>query len=296
MKLLLTGAWRDAQKHASLLSDMGHEIIFLQYEADPLPCDPREVEGVVCNSLFLHHDIRLFEKLRYIRLTSAGFDRVDTDYIASRGIELYNARGVYSIPMAEHAVAAVLNLYRHFASFVRRQEVRCWQKDRSLSELYGKTVCILGCGSVGTECAKRFAAFGCRVVGLDLVTQPKPSFETIYPISETEKAIAAADVVILTLPLTEQTEGMVDKAFLDTLKDGCVLVNIARGKLVDSAALIEELKKRRISAALDVFDEEPLPSDSPLWGMENVLITPHNSFVSDAVGDRLSRLIIEGLK
>lgn len=295
MRLLLTGAWRSAEKYILLLRRSGHEVVFMQNESDTLPCSPEWAEGVICNGLFLYHSIRAFEQLRYIQLTSAGFDRVDMEYIKTRGITIHNARGVYSIPMAEHAVAAVLNLYRSFPRFVKNQERHLWKKERSLQELYGSTVCVIGCGSVGEECAKRFSAFGCRITGIDLVTSPKAYFDVIYPIAQMREAISAADVVILTLPLTKQTVGMVNGAFLAALKDGCVLVNIARGKLIDSSALIAELRDRRIYAALDVFEEEPLSSESSLWRQDNVLITPHNSFVGSGTEERLNSLIMENL-
>lgn len=296
MNLLLTGAWREAEGYIPLLESRGHHVMFLKNESDDPPCDVKWIEGAVCNGLFLHHPIRAFENLRYIQLTSAGFDRVNMEYIKNHKITIHNARGVYSIPMAEHAVAAVLNIYRNFPGFVKNQERHMWQKDRSLRELYGSTVCVIGCGSVGVECAKRFSALGCRVTGLDIVETAKPYFGKIYPIDDMKKVISEADVVILTLPLTEATEGMVDTAFLKALKDGCTLVNIARGRIADNSAVIAELKTQRIYAALDVFEDEPLPYDSPLWKMKNVLITPHNSFVSDAVGDRLSRLIMDNLQ
>jgi len=108
MRLLVTGAWSDAQAHLPQLQAMGHETVFLQQEGDALPCEPQWVEGVICNGLFLHHPIAQFSNLRYIQLTSAGFDRVPMAYIRQKGIEIHNAAGVYSAPMAEFAVSGVL--------------------------------------------------------------------------------------------------------------------------------------------------------------------------------------------
>ena len=99
MHLLLTGAWNEAEAHIPQLQKLGHEIVFLQQEADPLPCDPAWVEGTICNGLFLHHSIEVFPNLRFIQLTSVGFDRVPLDYVREKGIEIHNARGVYSVPM-----------------------------------------------------------------------------------------------------------------------------------------------------------------------------------------------------
>ena len=142
MRLLVTGAWKCTQEQLNNLEQLGHEIIFLQNEKDELPCSYEEVEGVICNGLFLYHAIENFTSLRYIQLTSAGFDRVPMDYVQAQGIEIHNARGVYSIPMAEFAISGVLQLYKQAKFFYRNQKNGIWEKHRGLLELYGKTVCI----------------------------------------------------------------------------------------------------------------------------------------------------------
>lgn len=296
MKLLITGAWHNAEQYIALLKRYGHEIAFLQYETEELPCAPEWAEGVICNGLFMRRDVREFRSLRYVQLTSAGYDRVPATYFRENGIMLYNARGVYSIPMAEYAVTAVLNIYRNSRRFFEYQQQRRWEKLRTLRELSGSRVCILGCGSVGTECAKRFSALDCKVVGVDIQCPESDCFDRIYHTDDMHQAISGADAVILTLPLTAQTEGLADERFFAQLKSGCVLVNIARGRIIRTDALIAALKERELYAVLDVFEEEPLDPDSPLWEMENVMITPHNSFVSDKTADRLSALILKNLE
>ena len=162
MNLLITGAWAEAEANLPVLEAMGHSVAFLRQESDPLPCDPGWVEGAVCNGLFLSHPIGAFSALRWLQLTSAGTDRVDLDYVNRKGIVLHNARGVYSLPMAEFALCGVLQLYKQAAFFRDNQRAHRWQKHRGLRELAGSTVLILGCGSVGTACAERFAALGYR--------------------------------------------------------------------------------------------------------------------------------------
>lgn len=296
MKLLITGAWHDAKEHLALLRSEGHEIAFLQQEKDALPVDPAWVEGVICNGLFLHHPIEAFSNLRYIQLTSAGFDRVPMDAVKARGIAIHNARGVYSVPMAEHAVWGVLSLYHRASFFWKNQTEARWEKHRGLAELAGKTVCILGTGSVGTECAKRFRAFACRVVGVNRTVRENAAFDEVLPMDRLEEALSVSDVVVLTLPLTDATRGLMNAGRLEKTKHGAVLVNIARGALVEEDALIDALKNRLGGAVLDVFDPEPLASDSPLWAMENVIVTPHNSFVSDGNAARLNHVILRNLK
>ncbi|MBQ6272829.1 MAG: hydroxyacid dehydrogenase [Oscillospiraceae bacterium] len=294
MRLLITGAWQNARDFFPEL-EKRHEILFLQQERDPLPCDPSWVEGVVCNGLFLYHPIESFPNLRYIQLTSAGFDRVPMSYVQAQGIEVHNARGVYSVPMAEFAVAGVLQLYKQSRFFFENQKRHKWEKHRGLLELCGKTVLILGCGNVGTECARRFAAFGCRVLGVNRTVRENPAFASIAPLSALDEHLPEADVVILTLGLDNSTFHILDAARLGRMKPGAVLVNLARGALVDTAAL-EAALPRLGGAVLDVFEEEPLPASSPLWDAENVILTPHNSFVGDGNGERLWQVILPNLK
>lgn len=294
MNLLITGAWQQAKEYIPLIESKGHQVRFLQYEKDELPCEYEWVEGIIGNGIFLSHPIERFSNLRYIQLTSAGFDRVPMDYVQTHGIEIHNARGVYSIPMAEFAVAGVLTLYKQMRFFAESQKQHRWEKHRGLQELSGKTVLIVGCGSVGTECTKRFQAFGCRVMGVDLFPRVDSHYVQMVGLSELDKQLPDADVVVLTLPLTEETKHLMNAGRLKLLKASAVLVNIARGGIIDTESLIESLPNIG-GAILDVFEEEPLSEDSPLWNMENVVVTPHNSFVGDQNQDRLSYVILKCL-
>lgn len=297
MNILITGAWQDAEKNINTLENMGHKVVFLQYEKDKLPCDYEWVEGVICNGLFLHHSIEKFINLKYIQLTSAGYDRVPMEYVKQHNININNARGVYSIPMAEFAIAGVLQIYKHMNSFVENQKASLWNKERNLQELFGKTVCIVGCGSVGTECAKRFKAFGCNVVGVDIVTRKDENYGKIELIDNIDEVLAYSDVVVLTVPLTERTFHIMNKDRFEKMKKESVLVNIARGAVVDTAAMIEALDNKKLGGAvLDVFEEEPLDEKNRLWSMKNVIVTPHNSFVGDGNRERLERIFFWGLE
>lgn len=296
MNFLVTGAWNEAKQHLSSIEDLGHKVVFLQNEKDPIPCDLNWVEGVICNGLFLYHDIDLFESIKYVQLTSAGYDRVPIDKLLERGITVNNAKGVYSIPMAEFALCSVLQFYKRSYKFSKNQKIHKWEKIRTLCELTNKSICIVGSGSVGSECAKRFKSFGCSVTGIDIHIGQTEYFDRICPINELDECLRLADVVILTLPLTENTYHLIDKARLELLKNACVLVNIARGGIIDTNALIECLNYKDLCVALDVFEEEPLCESSILWDMENVIITPHNSFVGEHNAYRLRELIFKNLK
>ena len=296
MNLLITGAWNGAKDNFEYISDLGHCVSFLQNEKDELPLPYDEVEGVICNGLFLYHDVNKFTSLKYIQLTSAGFDRVPMEEVNRRGIKICNARGVYGIPMAEFAVGGVLQLYKQSRQFYENQKSHGWNKHRGLLELWGKQVTIVGCGNIGQECAKRFAAFDTRIVGVDIFTADLPGIEKMYHISQLQEVLPHSDVVVLTLPLTEETRHLFNCDTFAAMKPGAILVNIARGAVVDTQALIDALKNHLGGAVLDVFEEEPLNSASPLWDMDNVLVTPHNSFVGDNNDRRLTDVIFCNLQ
>ena len=295
MNLLVTGAWSDGKNCIPELEAMGHSVCFMQYEKDNLPCEYSWVEGVICNGLFLSHPIGNFTNLRYIQLTSAGFDRVDMDYVRAHGIEIHNARGAYSIPMAEFAVCGVLQLYKQAAFFRENQKHHLWEKHRRLLELSGKKVLIVGCGSVGNECAKRFAAFGCEVIGVDLFPREDSLYSEMLPLSQLDSSLSVADVIVLTLPLTEQTKHLMNSERFSLLKSTAVLVNIARGAIIDTEALLKYIDNLG-GAVLDVFEDEPLSENSPLWDKENIILTPHNSFVGEGNKKRICEIVVMNLK
>lgn len=295
MNLLITGAWQCEPYDLKQIEKLGHHIVFHKQEAAPLNCEYDKIDGIICNALFLYHPIEKFKNLKYIQLTSAGYDRVPMDYVKEHHIAIFNARGVYSVPMAEFAVAGVLSLYKQMRFFANNQKKHSWEKFRGLLELSGKTVCIVGCGSVGTECAKRFSAFGCRILGVDLFPYENAAYEQMYSLDQLDTILPQCDVLVLTLPLTEQTRHLMDSRRLKMLRKTAVLVNIARGAVVDQSAL-ETAVGRIGGAVLDVFEEEPLNQDSPLWEAENVIVTPHNSFVGNGNQKRLSAVILNNLK
>ena len=297
MKLLLTGAisWTDSQ--IKEIESLGHEVIYVQDERIPLEVqgvDVETIEGIVCNGLFLYNDISKFRHLKYIQLTSAGYDRIPLEYIQEHQIEIRNARGVYSIPMAEFALCGVLQIYKKSHFFYENQKIHKWEKNRELLELSGKQVCIIGCGSVGTECAKRFSVFECNIIGIDLHPRKDINYTYIYEVDKLEFVLSNSDIVILTLPLTDATRHLINKEKINAMKSGAILVNIGRGGLLDLNSLKKKLSEMR-GVVLDVFEDEPLDENDELWEIENVIITPHNSFVGDGNRGRLRKIIVDNL-
>ena len=296
MNLLVTGAFGWTEQELNHLRSLGHRVVFMQQERDSLPCEAAWVQGVIGNGIFLYHPIESFTSLRFIQLTSAGFDRVPMEYVQAHHVSIFNARGVYSIPMAEFAIGGVLQLYKQSSFFHDNQRGHRWEKHRGLLELYRKDVCIVGCGSVGNECAKRFRSFGCHVIGVDVKPYRHEAYDAMLPLEELNDALQKADVTVLTLPLTDETRRLIDAERLAVMKEGAVLVNIARGAIVDTDALVEALRTRLGGAVLDVFDNEPLSEDSMLWELDNVVLTPHNSFVGDGNHDRMLEVIMNNLE
>lgn len=296
MKLLLTGAFKYTNEQIEYLKSHGNEVVFVQDERRKIGFDVSDIEGVICNGLFLYNKIEQFKSLKYIQLTSAGFDRVPLDYINDHKIKIYNARGVYSVPMAEFALTGILQLVKQSRFFYENQKQHMWEKSRTLGELSGKTAVIVGAGNIGTEVAKRLNAFDMTVVGVDVCNNEKLYFDKVELLSELDEYLKIADVVVLTLPLMDSTRGMFDKTKFELMKENSIFVNLARGPLVVEKDLIDSLEQKRIGGAvLDVFDVEPLEKNSPLWDMKNVILTPHNSFVGENNNKRMFKVIVENL-
>lgn len=294
-KLILTGAFKSNQEQLNKLEELGYEITFIQDERIPLNFDVSEIEAIVCNGLFLYNDISKFKSLKVIQLTSAGLDRVPLDYIKENGIKIYNARGVYNIPMAEWVILKILEIFKKSKFFYKNQEYHKWEKQRELLELTDKTALIVGFGNVGFEIAKRLKAFGVNIISVDIRKVESDYVDESFLIRDIDKALEKSDIIILTLPLTDETRHIINKEKIEIMNEHAVLVNVARGGIIDEDALINALNKGKfLGVALDVFEEEPLV-ESLLWDFKNVIITPHNSFVSDKTNERLFELIVKNL-
>ncbi|MFI7302221.1 2-hydroxyacid dehydrogenase [Micromonospora aurantiaca] len=228
-----------------------------------------------------------------VQLLSAG-----ADAWAGRmpdGVTLCDARGVHDSPTAEWVVAAILASLRGFAPLARAQARREWAYDEvaPTDELAGKRVLIVGAGSIGTAVRDRLAPF--EVTFTLVARTPRPD-QGVHGVDELPALLPEADVVVLLVPLTEQTRGMVDERFLAAMPDGALLVNAARGPVARTSALVAELTSGRLRAAMDVTDPEPLPADHPLWELPNVLLTPHVAGSVRGLLPRAYRLVGEQLR
>jgi phosphoglycerate dehydrogenase-like enzyme len=230
--------------------------------------------------------IRDMPALKVVQLQTAGFEHAQSRL--ADGVTLCNARGVHDASTAELAVGLIIASYRNLPRAVRDQEQQIWpgSYDEVDDSLADRTVLILGYGAIGEALERRLTGFEC-----DVIRVARRERDGVHPISQLPELLPRADVVVLLTPATPETERMVDAKFLASMKDGALLVNVARGVVVDTDALLAELGTRRIRAALDVTDPEPLPAGHPLWSAPNVLINPHRGGASTAFAPRVARLV-----
>ena len=231
--------------------------------------------------------------LRWVHSNPAGVPAWLLDALRHQPeIAFTSSKGPMGPSMAEHAAAMLLALARDLPAHQREQSQRYW---RDLTEggpmtlLQGKTAAILGVGAVGGHLARILhAGFGMRVLGMTRTSRDNPHVDRYFTRDELLNVLLEADAVVLTLPDTSDTAHVLDRAAIAAMKPTAILVNVARGALVEEAALIDALREGRLkSAGLDVFDQEPLPPDSPLWTLPNVIMTPHRSAITDGVADAI---------
>jgi phosphoglycerate dehydrogenase-like enzyme len=231
--------------------------------------------------------IKQMPRVRVVQTLTAGVEHV-LPFVGA-GVTLCNARGVHDASTAELAVTLALAALRGLPDFVRAQGRGEWAHEQRQS-LADKTVLIVGYGSIGAAVESRLRPFECDVLRVARLAR-----DGVAAFSQLPELAGQADVVILTVPLTNQTRGLVDAAFLARLRDGALLVNVSRGPVVDTAALIDELVSGRLMAALDVTDPEPPPPDHPLWSAPNLVLTPHVGGNTSAFRPRAERLVISQL-
>ena len=268
--------------------------------ATPTEDDLRDADAIVGWEL----PARLLQatnRLRWMHAAGAGVERYDLAQIAARGVMLTNSRGVSAPNMAEHVLGMMIALTRRFPRLLRAQIQHEWRDEathREVGELQGQTVLIAGMGEVGRAVAQRAAAFGMRVNGLRRRADALPADSTrclrsgIYM-----RRWRTRTMWSVTLPNTPRSGGLFDAAAFAAMKPGAAIYNVGRGPVIDTAALIAALASGHLGGAgLDVTDPEPLPADSPLWDMENVLITAHTSGATPRYWERQADLIAENIR
>ncbi len=237
--------------------------------------------------------------LKWIQLTSAGADRLLNSGFIEGGITVTTVSGLHATPIGEFVLSAILMFAKGAPGAMRAQLKHEWSRFAP-RELAGKTVGIVGLGHIGSEVARLAKAFGCRTIATKRSAgEPHRGLyaDVILPSADLPRLLAESDFVVLSMPLTPETRAMIGEAELRAMKPTAVLVNIARGPVTVESALIRALREGWIAgAALDVFDQEPLPVDSPLWDMENVILTPHISGGTEIYNERAVTIFADNLR
>jgi D-2-hydroxyacid dehydrogenase (NADP+) len=261
-----------------------------------------EADVLVISGLWHDGLIERAKKLRFIQSIGAGTDQFPREELVKRGIRLASARGVNYRAVSEHAMALILALSRRLPEARDNQATRIWRgmigdPSQREDELGGKTLLVVGLGQIGGRLAHLAKAFDMRVVGLRRnPATGRGAADAVHAMGEFKPLLLEADFVTLTCPLTEETEKLLDAEALSQMKPSAYLVNVSRGRVVDEAALVDALAARRIAGAgIDVTVEEPLPQNSPLWGMENVLLTPHTAGETRRYEDNVIEILRDNL-
>ena len=241
----------------------------------------------------IEHALAVGPRLRWLTTISAGVDSYPLAAIRERGLELTNGAGLHAIPIAEYLVMAVLAAAKGFPALVRAQERREWlERPPGYAEVLGSRALVLGQGRIGGEVSARLRALGVEVVGVR-----RSGGDGCLGPDEWRPRLGEFDWVIVTLPLTDATRGVIGEAELAAMKPTAWVFNVSRGAHVDTAALERALAGGEVGGAyLDVTDPEPLPADSPLWGLPNAIITPHSSWATRRTPERAAALFLENLR
>lgn len=269
------------------------EVLLFEDASDPRLAGADAVFGGV-----RPHDLPGLARLRWLQLGSAGADGyTDRVLYCQSGAVLTNASGTYGAPIAEHLLAMMLSLLKQLPVLRDHQRAHRWDRGVSMADFSGKTVGILGLGDIGYETAWRAQALGARVVAVKRTAAERPAcVAELYDDSGVDRVVAQSDLLCLCLPHTPATHHILDARRLAMMKPGAMVFNIGRGGLIDQGALIDALRQGRLAGAgLDVTDPEPLPADSPLWEMEQVLITPHVSGTSPDNNARKMAIFLDNL-
>ncbi len=266
---------------------------------DTLPLELPDTNIFVGYSLRAEQLIHARE-LKWIHSTAAGVAQLMYPELRKSGITVTNARGIFSVPMAEHTMGLILALARNFPDAARYQDQSkwsvqdLWDKPQHLTEINGSVLLIVGYGSIGRELAGRARAFDMRVWGVTRSGKGDATHaEKILPVSQLNAALPHADYVVISAPETSETRHLMGAEQIARMKRGARLINVARGSLLDEAALLNALSSGTLGgAALDVTSTEPLPPQSPLWRAPDLFITPHTSAISERLWLRETELFL----
>jgi len=296
LKILINS--KISQEHVEKIQG-GFPELEVMHAGDPAQAAElvKEAEVLVTWWSNFHEGFLASPKLRWIHALSAGVDGLLLPPILEGKVLLTNSSGIHGIPISEHTFAMMLSFSRGLYRFGKYQSQNLWQKDIQLTELRGKTLGVVGLGKIGQEIARLGNAFGMRVLAVKRNPgQPPEGVNRVVSMEGMELVLKESDYLVLTVPLTPETDRLIGAKQLETMKSSAILINMARGEVVDEEALAVALKNGVIAGAgLDVFETEPLRSDSPLWQLDNCIITPHCAAMSPQYMTRATDLFCRNL-
>jgi|HigsolmetaAR203D_1030402.scaffolds.fasta_scaffold06295_2 phosphoglycerate dehydrogenase-like enzyme len=241
--------------------------------------------------------LRPASRVKWVQAWGAGVDKMPLNALHRAGIAVTTASGVHPNPVSETVFAMMLAFSRKLHVSVRNQMRKLWQVSGDLGEIHNKTIGIVGVGAIGAEIARLAKAFGMRVLGVRLSGKPADHVDRMFDLGGLATVLKESDFVVASMPLTDRTRHMFSREQFKEMKDTAYFINVSRGATVDTEALVAALRNKEIAGAgLDVFEQEPLPPDHPLWEMDNVIITPHNGGVTDRYHDRATEIFLQNLQ
>lgn len=266
----------------------GHEFVIC-LDQDSIRREIVDADALVCWRM-TPEVLTYAKRLRWVQFGSTGIDHSTFPELLASGVILTTMRGVHAAPVAEHVMALMLAMTRRLDLAMRLQTEHRFERSEvawSSDELSEKTLGIVGLGMIGMEIARRAKAFGMRVIGTKRIVAPLQGVDRVLPPEKLRDMLPEVDYLVLVAPLTDDTREMIGRREIELMKDGSYLINVARGAMLDYDALGEALRSGKLAgAALDVFLEEPLPSDSPIYEFPNTIITPHTAGSNKRYGAR----------
>jgi phosphoglycerate dehydrogenase-like enzyme len=285
------------QERMKAIEAFGYDIKVTKEQELIYSDDLEEIEVLICYDPFKTLAIEKMKKLKWIQLSSIGIDQLPLEYVKNNSIIITNNNGGYSIPMGEWIILKTLELFKNSKGLYENQFSRIWKIDTSIMELYGKTIGFIGTGTIAAQAAKRFQGFDVILLGVNTNGRDVQYFDRCYSMRDIDEMLKLCDVVIVTLPYTKATYHLINEDRFIEMKDGAYFINVARGSIVDEVSLIKNLKYGKLAgAALDVYEEEPLKEHNPLWDLNNVILTSHNSWISEMRNERRFKTIFENMK
>ena len=285
------------EERKTILEELGYKVYYEDESTFEYKSYMKDIDALMCHSVFKKASINDFPSLKWIQLTSMGFEQVPKEEVLKRNITVTNNKGGYSVPMGEWVVLNTLELIKNRKSAYQNQMNKRWYMDFSVKEVYRKKIAFIGTGDIAKESVKRLSGFGVDILGVNTDGRNINGFDRCFSIDNIDDVLKESDIVVICLPNTDKTKHLFNKERLCKMKKDAYLINVSRGAIINEDDLVSHLDDGNLKGiALDVFEKEPLSKKSRLWDIDRVVITSHNSWISEMIGERRWNLFYENLK